>query len=46
MGLLMKIRAIIGKITDILLAGREAGLWDKKDEPWKSDRKDDFKEGK
>lgn len=30
---LLKLRKIIGKITDALVAGRAAGLWDKKDGP-------------
>lgn len=30
---LLKLRKIIGKITDALVAGRAAGLWDKKSGP-------------
>jgi len=30
MNLFSKIRAILGKLTDILVAGRSAGLWNEK----------------
>ena len=30
---LLKLRSIIGKITDALVAGRAAGLWNKKPGP-------------
>ena len=29
LGIIGKVRKIIGKLTDVLLKGREAGLWDK-----------------
>jgi len=32
---LLKARAILGKLTDILLKGRELGWWRKKNEPWR-----------
>ena len=28
-------RKWLGKLTDVLLAGRKLGWWQKKDEPWK-----------
>jgi len=30
---LLKLRSILGKITDALVAGRAAGLWTRKDGP-------------
>lgn len=33
MGFLAFIRKILGKLTDILVAGRSIGAWDKKNEP-------------
>jgi len=31
--IVVKIRLILGKITDVLIKGRAAGLWDKKQGP-------------
>ena len=28
-----KVRKILGKLTDLLIKGRQAGLWDKKNGP-------------
>jgi hypothetical protein len=42
MGFLLKLRKILGKIADVFIKGREAGLWDKGQGPdFKS--KDDIK---
>ena len=33
LGTLGKIRKLIGKLTDLLIKGRQAGLWDEKPGP-------------
>lgn len=33
MSWLLKVRKVLGKIADIFIAGREAGLWTKKNNP-------------
>lgn len=44
MGFLSKLFKIIGKITDVLIKGRQAGLWDKGQGPdFSSKEKDNFK---
>jgi len=33
LGVLGKVRKVLGKLTDLLIKGRQAGLWDRKNTP-------------
>lgn len=33
LSVLGKVRAVLGKLTDLLIKGRQAGLWDEKNGP-------------